>query len=129
MILMYFYHFQLKQILSKQKQHSSNSFVHSSFTLFHSCIYFKLPWITSLPNLSNCLPGEGKTCFHSTNNNVLMLRPKDTSYEGVIVDKCFSFNFVLHFYEPHTNVLLATILEFMVKSFILIPKLNNLFIL
>ena len=104
----------------------------SSFTFFHSFIHFKLPWITSLSNLSNCLLGEGKTCFHSTNNNALLLFSKDTSYEGIIVDKCFIFNFVLHFYESHTNmalpskVLLATILEFMVKSFILIPKFYHL---
>ena len=100
----------------------------SSFTFFHSFIHFKLSWITSLSNLSNCLLGEGKTCFHSTNNNVLLLFSKDTSYEGIIADKCFIFNFVLHFYKSHTNmvlpskVLLATILEFMVKSFILISK-------
>ena len=73
---------------------------------FHSfiLIHFKLPWITSLSNLSNCLLGEGKTCFCSTNNNVLLLFSKDISCEGIIVDKCFIFNFILHFYELHTNV-------------------------
>ena len=85
-------------------KHSSISFIHSSCTLFHSFIHFKLPWITSLSNLSNCLLGEGKTCFHSTKNNVMLLFSKDTSYEGIIFDKSFICNFVLHFYESHTNV-------------------------
>ena len=43
-------------------------------------------------------------CFHSTNSNVLLLFSKDPSYEGIMVDKCFIFNLVLHFYESHTNV-------------------------
>ena len=45
---------------------------------FHSfiLIHFKLPWITSLSNLLNCLLGEGKTCFRSTNNNVQLLFSK-----------------------------------------------------
>ena len=85
-------------------KYSSISFIHSSFTLFHSFIHFKLPWMTSLSNFSNCLQGEGKTCFHSTNNNVLLLFSKDRSYEGIIFDKSFICNFILHFYKPHANV-------------------------
>ena len=99
-----FHHFQLEQIHSMHNKHSLISFIHSSCTLFHSFIHFKLPWITSLSNLSNCLLGEGKTCFHSTKNNVMLLFSKDTSYEGIIFDKSFICNFVLHFYESHTNV-------------------------
>ena len=99
-----FHHFQLEQIHSMHNKHSSISFIHSSCTLFHPFIHFKLPWITSLSNLSNCLLGEGKTCFHSTKNNVMLLFSKDTSYEGIIFDKSFICNFVLHLYESHTNV-------------------------
>ena len=89
-----FHHFQLKQIHSTQNKHSSISYIHSFFALFHYFFYFKLTWITSLSNLSNCLLREMKTCFHSTNINVLLFFSEDTSYEGIIVDKCFIFNFV-----------------------------------
>ena len=65
------------------------------FKFFHT---FKLPLIRSLSDLSNCLLREGKTCFHST-NNVLLLFSKDRSFEGIIVGKCFIFYFVLHFYD------------------------------
>ena len=85
-------------------KHSSISFIQTSCTLFYYFIHFKLPWITRLSNLSNCLLGEGKTCFHSTKNNVMLLFSKDTSYEGIIFDKSFICNFVLHVYESHTNV-------------------------
>ena len=57
-----FQHFQLEQIHSVQNKYSSFFFIHSSCTLFHSLIHFKLPWVTSLSNLLNCLLREGKTC-------------------------------------------------------------------
>ena len=85
-------------------KHSSISFIYSSCTLFHSFIHFKLPWIISLSNLPNCLLGEAKTCFHSTKNNVMFLFSKDTKDQGIIFDKSFICNFLLHFYESHTNV-------------------------
>ena len=47
---------------------------------------------------------EGKTCFPLTKNNVMLLFSKDTSYEGIIFDKSFICNFVLHFSESHTNI-------------------------
>ena len=111
-----FHHFQPEQIHSTYNKHFSISFIHSSCTLFYSFIHFKQPRITSVSNLPNCLTGEGKTCFHSANNNVLLLFSKGTSYEGIIFDRSFICNFVLHFHESHTNVgihpkvLLATIL-------------------
>ena len=123
-----FHRFQLKQIHSTQNKHSSVSFIHYSFTLFHSFIHFKLLWITNWSNISNCLLGEGKTCFHLTNNNVLLFFSKDTGYEYRIVDNCF-FYFVWHLYELYTTsalpseVLIGTIIEFMVKSFILTSNL------
>ena len=39
-----------------------------------------------------------------TNNNLWLLFSRDRSYEGIIFDKSFICNFVLHFYESHTNV-------------------------
>ena len=89
-----FHHFQLEQIHSTHTKHSSISFIHSSCTFFHSFIHFKLPWIISLSNLSNCLLGEGKRCFHSTNNNVLLLFSKDKSYEDIIFEKSFICTFL-----------------------------------
>ena len=99
-----FHHFQLEQINSPHNKYSSISFMHSSCTLFLSFIYFNLTWITCLSNLSNYLIRVGKTCFPSTNNNVLLAFSKDTSYEGIIFDKSFICHFVLHFYESHINV-------------------------
>ena len=122
---MSFHHFQLKQIPSTKNKHFSIS-THFSFALFHSLIYFKPPWITRLSNLPKFFLGEGKTCFHLTSNNVLLLFSKDASNEGIIIDKCFIFN-LFNISMNHTRtsalpskVLLAIILEFMVKSFILI---------
>ena len=89
--MMLFHQFQLKQIHSTQNKHSSVSFIHFSSTLFHSCIHFKRLWITNSSNLSNCLLGEEKICFRSTNNNLLIFFffSIDVSYEYRTVDNCF----------------------------------------
>ena len=53
---------------------------------------------------------------------------EDTSYDGIIIDKCFAFDIFMKQTQTSplpSEALLATILKIMVKSFMLIPKLYH----